>query len=181
MLEARTPLLFDTLDRFELRLCLLLNRSCHRKTLRSFFSLISRLGNGIFWYSLMLVLPIAAGWPGLLTAAHMMVVGILGLIIYKLLKSRLLRERPFFTHPDILLGTAPLDKFSFPSGHTLHAVAFSLVVVFHFPALSWLVFPFAALTAMSRIVLGLHYPTDVIVGGMIGATIALLSFNILSI
>jgi undecaprenyl-diphosphatase len=51
-----------------------------------------------------------------------------------------------------------------------------MVIVAYYPELSWLVLPFTALVAMSRVVLGLHYPSDVMAGASIGASIALLSF-----
>jgi undecaprenyl-diphosphatase len=62
----------------------------------------------------------------------------------------------------------PLDRFSFPSGHTLHAVSFSTVALFYYPQLGWLLVPFTLLVAASRIVLGLHYPSDVLVASVIG-------------
>jgi undecaprenyl-diphosphatase len=68
-----------------------------------------------------------------------------------------------------------LDRYSFPSGHTLHAVSFTTLAVSSFPELAWLLVPFAALIAASRVVLGLHYPTDVAAGALIGATLAVLS------
>ena len=67
---------------------------------------------------------------------------------------------------------APLDEFSFPSGHTLHAVAFSIVAIHHFAVLAWLLWPFAALVALSRVILGLHYPSDVVAAIGLGAVIA---------
>jgi len=75
-------------------------------------------------------------------------------------------------------GAAPLDAFSFPSGHTLHAVAFTLVALSYFPALAPVLVPFALLTAASRVVLGLHYPSDVLAGAALGAGIAGASFCI---
>jgi undecaprenyl-diphosphatase len=65
-----------------------------------------------------------------------------------------------------------LDQFSFPSGHTMHAVSFSIVALAYFPALFWLVVPFATLVALSRPILGLHYPSDVIAGAALGAALA---------
>jgi undecaprenyl-diphosphatase len=179
MMEANVNPLFQRLDQFELDVCLMLNRTCHQQTLRRFFAIISRLGNGVFWYTLMLLLPLVAGPSAAWISLHMGLVGLAGLMVYKLLKKRLVRERPFFTHPDILLGTAPLDKFSFPSGHTLHAVGFTLVACSHYPSLAVILVPFTILIAMSRIVLGLHYPSDVLAGAALGAGIATLSFALL--
>jgi undecaprenyl-diphosphatase len=70
---------------------------------------------------------------------------------------------------------APLDEFSFPSGHTLHAVAFSLVAMAHYPVLAWALVPFTASVAVSRVVLGLHYPSDVLAATAIGSALAALS------
>jgi undecaprenyl-diphosphatase len=79
-------------------------------------------------------------------------------------------------HQDIWLTGTPLDKFSFPSGHTLHAVVFGLVAINYFPQLSVIVVPFTAMVGLSRVVLGLHYPSDVLAGALIGTLIASLSF-----
>src|SRR5207253_1283157 len=79
------------------------------------------------------------------------------------------RERPFITHTAIDPAAAPLDRYSFPSGHTLHAVSFAWQASAHFPELAWVLLPLAALIAGSRVVLGLHYPTDVVAGAAIGA------------
>jgi undecaprenyl-diphosphatase len=66
-----------------------------------------------------------------------------------------------------------LDRFSFPSGHTLHAVSFTLIICTALPVLALILVPLALLIALSRVVLGLHYPSDVLAGGVLGAVIAL--------
>jgi len=81
--------------------------------------------------------------------------------------------------PGIRACTRTLDEFSFPSGHTLHSVAFSLILTVYYPMFALFVWPFTILIAVSRIVLGLHYPSDVIVGALIGAITAAVSFNLL--
>jgi undecaprenyl-diphosphatase len=78
----------------------------------------------------------------------------------------------------IAAGAPVLDTFSFPSGHTLHAVAFTLVACSYYPGLTAVLMPFTLLTAASRVVLGLHYPSDVLAGAAIGAAVALASFRI---
>jgi undecaprenyl-diphosphatase len=70
------------------------------------------------------------------------------------------------------MAMPPLDRYSFPSGHTLHAVSFTWQAVAHFPQLAWILIPLALLIALSRVVLGLHYPTDVIAGAAVGALLA---------
>ncbi|MEJ1964306.1 MAG: phosphatase PAP2 family protein [Gammaproteobacteria bacterium] len=102
----------------------------------------------------------------------MMITGVAGVLLYKVLKRVCVRERPFITHSSISLAMAPLDRYSFPSGHTLHAVAFTWQAVVQFPALAWVLVPLATLIAASRVVLGLHYPTDVLAGAAIGAGLA---------
>jgi len=155
--------------------CLRFNRASTNPWIRKSFRLISRLGDGIFWYGLMIVLLVRYQAVALLAVLHMIVVGLVCTVIYKWLKRKTHRPRPFDTHRAISCAAAPLDQFSFPSGHTLHAVAFSIVTLAYFPALVWLLVPFTALVALSRLVLGLHYPSDVLVGVLIGATISALS------
>jgi len=150
-----------------------LNASVGVAPVRVLFRLASRLGNGVFWYALMLALSITEGRPGLETSLRMLAAGMLGLAVYKLLKSTTTRPRPYQVLRDIRAGIAPLDAFSFPSGHTLHAVAFTVVAVSHFPALASVLVPFTLLVALSRVVLGLHYPSDVLAGAAIGAGVAL--------
>jgi undecaprenyl-diphosphatase len=108
----------------------------------------------------------------------MAVVGFTGVALYKYLKSRLVRERPYISLAGIVPGTKVLDRYSFPSGHTLHAVSFTILAVTSFPELGWLLVPFASLVAASRVVLGLHYPSDVVAGAIVGAALASFSMYI---
>jgi undecaprenyl-diphosphatase len=155
-------------DAAEFGLCRTLNALSRRPPVRRLFQVVSRLGNGAIWYALLLVLPLLRGRAGVRPALVMALIGIIGVLMYKLLKQTLVRERPFITHSGISLHGAPLDRYSFPSGHTLHAVAFTWQAVAHVPELGWVLVPFTTLVAASRVVLGLHYPTDVLVGAAIG-------------
>jgi undecaprenyl-diphosphatase len=165
-------------EEMDFSVCLLFNRLISWELIRRFFAFISRLGNGVFWYALIAVLPFVDGWRGVTVSLHMLLVGLVGLVIYKLMKRKFIRERPFVKNHQIRLGTAPLDRFSFPSGHTLHAAGFSLVAVAYYPPLAVLLAPFAVLIALSRMILGLHFPSDVIMGAVIGFAIAELSLLI---
>ena len=156
-------------DHAEYRLCRRLNRGVQHTGVRVFFKTASRLGDGVIWYALMLALPLLYGDEGLRVAAIMLATGAVGLALYKFLKRTFVRERPFIRHAGISLAGAPLDRYSFPSGHTLHAVAFTWLAIAAFPALGLVLLPLALAIAASRVVLGLHYPTDVLVGALLGA------------
>ncbi|MES1998107.1 MAG: phosphatase PAP2 family protein [Pseudomonadota bacterium] len=151
------------------------NRAGRFRSVLGGFRLVSRLGDGVFWYALMLTLLAAYGLAALPAVLNMVLAGLAATLIYKWLKKTTLRPRPCHQFGQIVCLTAPLDRFSFPSGHTLHAVAFSLVVIQYYPVLAWLVLPFSALVAVSRLVLGLHYPTDVLAGIALGGMVALVS------
>ena len=109
----------------------------------------------------------------------MVAVGLVNLLIYRIVKRWIARPRPARHCPGIRECTRPLDEYSFPSGHTLHAVACSVILSVYFPGCGWMVWSFTALVALSRVVLGLHYPSDVLVAVAIGAVTARVSFNLL--
>jgi undecaprenyl-diphosphatase len=166
----------NSMHRLDSNLCIAVNQTSQVRLIRDLFRLVSRLGDGLFWYSLMLLILLFEGREGLLPVLHMALAGLSGTLLYKWLKGKTLRPRPFEVHQDIFMTGKPLDKFSFPSGHTLHAVVFGLVAINYFPALSFIIMPFVSMVALSRVVLGLHYPSDVLAGALIGSLIAALSF-----
>ena len=163
--------LWHRFDHAEHAMCLRINRSSRHAPIRRFFAVISRLGDGVFWYLLILAFALS-GPQGAGVAAQLALTGIVGTAVYRQLKHRLVRERPFISHAGISLCAAPLDRYNFPSGHTLHAVCFTLVATAHVPGLAPILIPFTLLIAASRVVLGLHYPTDVLAGALIGAGLA---------
>lgn len=161
-------------------LCCQLNRWIDQKALHLFFGGISRLGDGVLWYSFMLFLPVFFGRYGLGLSLLMLTAAALGLYQYRYIKARSMRPRPFVAHRRIRQGARTLDEYSFPSGHTMHAVAFATILVQAMPWLGILLIPFALLTGLSRVVLGLHYPSDVFMGAVLGlfnATLLLALFG----
>ena len=83
----------------------------------------------------MLMLPVIYGWQAVTVSLHMALVGLLGVLIYRWLKTSTERVRPYCYSDTIFQNVAALDQFSFPSGHTLHAVSFSWVLLSYYPGM----------------------------------------------
>jgi len=174
----RAQLLIARFDLVEYGICRRLNQGTAARPLRLLLRVASRLGDGAVWYLLVVVLPLYYGGAAVRTSLSMAGTGLAGVVLYKWLKASLVRELPFIRHPSIDRAMAPLDRYSFPSGHTMHAVAFTWLAMGAYPELGWALIPLAVLIAISRVALGLHYPSDVVAGGAIGAILALVAQNI---
>jgi undecaprenyl-diphosphatase len=173
--ELATFAQFARLNDWEAGFCLRCNQFARVGSVRHFFSVVSRLGDGIAWYALLLVLPLVEGFAALGPAVHMALTAVVAVGIYKLIKGVLGRERPCAANVAVKALLPPLDRYSFPSGHTMHAVMFTVLLAHYFPLLLLIVVPFAVSVALSRVILGLHYPTDVLAGALLGGSIAWLS------
>lgn len=160
------------ITRLELPICRLAN-SVRSRPLLGLFTMVNWLGHGSFWAALGFGLVAVDGRTALPAFYHMVLATVACFTIHKILKKRLARPRPFVTDPGFHLIVDPLDEFSFPSGHTLHAVAFTMVLAVHYPLVAWCTLPFTVLVAMSRVVLGLHYPSDVLAGAAMGILVTL--------
>ncbi|MFN2361705.1 MAG: phosphatase PAP2 family protein [Marinobacter sp.] len=168
---------FDLVDQREFALCQSINRTLRFRPVHGYFQVVSRLGDGRLWYLVILTIPLLRPQDGLAIALLMVFTGLSCTITYKLLKRWLIRERPFISFPSINCGTPPLDRYSFPSGHTLHAVCFNTMLAMTIPELALLLMPFTLSVAASRVVLGLHYPSDVAAGAFIGGCLGLLAVH----
>jgi undecaprenyl-diphosphatase len=163
---------FARLDDWEAGVCLRCNRLARNPAVRGYFSLVSRLGDGLAWYATLIVLPLLEGSAALLPSTHMALTAALGVVLYKLIKGSLNRERPFASYRAVKELVPALDRYSFPSGHTLHATLFTIMLAHYYPALLVIAAPFSLSVALSRVMLGLHYPTDVLAGLVVGALLA---------
>jgi undecaprenyl-diphosphatase len=97
--------------------------------------------------------------------------------IYFVLKNSLKRDRPQAALKDFRSVIKPSDKFSFPSGHTSAAFMMATLIGYFFPSLMILLYCWAALVGFSRVVLGVHFPTDILVGVILGISTALFSLG----
>jgi undecaprenyl-diphosphatase len=154
------------------------HRAAQHRALIGLLRAVSWLGDGALWYLIIVALALAGGTNGRDVAAQMVLLGAANLTLYLWVKGRIGRPRPFVKCPDIRACGRALDQFSFPSGHVLHATAFSSILGFYFPAALWALVPTALLIALSRVALGLHYPSDVAAGAVMGGGTAWLLLSL---
>lgn len=176
MTAPRTLPVFDRLDLFEWQLCQRLAHHGSRRGILLLLRCASRLGDWPAWVLLVAAMPWLHGTAGWSLVWHHLLLSLLAIAVYRLVKTRLCRERPSITFGSIRCTEVPRDRYSFPSGHTLHAVMFSLLTAATTPALLPLVLPLAILIAASRVGLGLHYISDVIGGALLGCLFGLLGW-----
>ncbi|MEL7535994.1 MAG: phosphatase PAP2 family protein [Pseudomonadota bacterium] len=165
-------------DAIESQLCLKINRFGSVRPIRTFFAAISRLGDWPFWVIIGAVFFALYGSAAVYPGAHIIVTVAIGVALYKALKNVLVRERPYVFNGHIVAGTPALDRYSFPSGHTQHAFCITAMLATYAPELLIVTVPFTLLVAASRVILGLHYPTDVIAGAALGLALAKLSMGL---
>ncbi|MCI0763747.1 phosphatase PAP2 family protein [Bacillus sp. TL12] len=153
-----------------------INRYFDQKTLNIFFRTITHIGGAIFSISLTLCFLIFL--KGLLHNAAIAAALSLAIshIPVQILKRWYPRKRPYLTIQDAKYPLHPLQDHSFPSGHT--TAIFSIVVPFicYDTSLAAFLLPLAMIVGISRIYLGLHYPSDVLVGMCLGTCSGIISF-----
>jgi len=100
-------------------------------------------------------------------------------VLVQILKFLVNRPRPFLVLPRAVLASKPLKDYSFPSGHTAAAFSIATVSAMTYFSYSPLFLLLALIVGVSRVYLGLHYPSDVLVGSVLGAAGGFFSFLIL--
>jgi undecaprenyl-diphosphatase len=164
------------IGRIDTMLYLRVNRLRRRHGLDHLMVAASRpMDHGEGWVAVILLLAIVS--PGEGFGALVTVLPALWLTMLTInypVKQIFRRHRPFITHEDArVIGRRPSDS-SFPSGHSAAAFAGAILVVPFLPAFAIALFGYATLVAFSRVYLGVHYPSDVVIGSALGGYLAAL-------
>ena len=128
----------------------------------------TRLGDGWLWYSLAAILLLFGGPQRFAAVGAATLAATVGVGVFKLLKMLSHRQRPCQLEPHCWSKVLPPDKFSFPSGHTMTAFSIALVISYFYRGVELPVYFFACSIAISRIVLGMHFLSDVLAGAILG-------------
>jgi len=166
------------LAQFDAQMFLSINALHRHFRLERVVRAVSFTGDGHFYVLLALILPLLYPVAG----QHFLVTGLLcfalELPLYWVLKRSFKRRRPFKVVQALAPLLQPSDEFSFPSGHTTAAFMVACLISVFFPAASAVVYCWASLVGMSRVMLRVHFISDVMAGVLLGTSIALLALSI---
>ena len=97
-------------------------------------------------------------------------------ICFRLIKENVQRERPFNSLEGTILRTHIHYGYSFPSNHASNSFTAAVLVGLHYPVLRWYATVVAAVIAYSRVYVGVHFPSDVLAGALLGTLVAFAVF-----
>ena len=159
------------------RLMRRMNRWRAPRWFRAWMIAATRMGDGWVWYGLGIMLLVYGGPQRYSAVGAAGAAAIAGILVFKALKRLSRRPRPCQVEPHCWSKILPPDQFSFPSGHTMTAFSIALVVSFFYPSLEGALFFLALSIAVSRIVLGMHYLSDVLAGTVLGVVLGCASIT----
>lgn len=168
-------LIFSFYD-FECRLFKVVNRHFDKKMLNLFFRTITHTGGAPFTIVTVLILISLTSNQTRITAISSALALALSHIPVHFVKKLYPRKRPYLTLKKAKYPVNPLKDHSFPSGHTTAVFSVITPFILFLPVLSLVLIPIGLCIGLSRIYLGLHYPSDVIAGGILGSVAATVCF-----
>jgi len=160
--------LLSTVSRYDdiaFRWCMSRKRAAEIATVSRLFS---RLGDGYFYALLGLALLFLEDQSGSDFLRTGLIAFAIELPVYLLGKNLIRRQRPCDVSIDFTAFLVPSDKFSFPSGHTAAAFVMAALCSHYYPEAGMFAYTLATIIGSSRVLLGVHYPTDILAGIVLG-------------
>lgn len=154
-----------------------INRHFHNRLLNGFFQSITHAGGARFTIlSVLFMIAISSGQLRSIAVSSALALAISHLPVH-FIKKWYPRKRPYIILENSFFPANPLQDHSFPSGHTTAIFSVVLPFVLGMPVLTAILLPIALMVGISRVYLGLHYPTDVFVGALLGTLAGVLSYS----
>lgn len=141
--------------------------------------LVSKSGDGYVYLLLGIALWVFEPEHGVIFIYSALLAYALELPLYLVLKNLFKRQRPCDIFFNFSSHIKPADKFSLPSGHTAAAFLMASLLASFYPSFALFAYLWASLIGMSRVLLGVHYPSDIFAGASLGLVISFVSLSIL--
>jgi undecaprenyl-diphosphatase len=136
----------------------------------------TRGGDGWLWYAMGLAILVLGGRSRFEAVGAAGIASALSVLLFQCLKRLTGRRRPCEIEPHCWATLLPPDQFSFPSGHTMTAFAVAIPLLLFYPTLTIGLLFCAFSIATSRVLLGMHFLSDVVAGAAIGTALGYLGF-----
>lgn len=161
--------LFKYLDPIDQRVFDRLKSFQFGEGVRTFLKIYTRLGDGFIWVAAIAYLVYKMSWSGFIDGLPIPIVSVVfSIALYWAVKLSVRRPRPFQVMKDVRAEVPPLDKFSFPSGHTMNNLGVGLVIGVQHPELMVFTVGLPISWGFLRIYFGVHYFTDIMAGILLG-------------
>lgn len=167
---------FERLYRLDIQLLLWCGKSRRYPKLLHLTSAVSHSGDGYVQIILPLLLWLFEPAQGGSIGRHCLIAFALERSLYLVLKPTLKRRRPPEALPSFSSAIQASDKFSFPSGHSMASFCLASILCLHYGHYAEPFFVWAFAVASARVLLGVHFPSDVVAGAVLGVSIAILTF-----
>src|SRR5271168_2813404 len=156
------------IERRDHRLMRRLNRWRAPRWIRYWMIAATRAGDGWLWYGLGAMLLVYGGAQRFEAVGSATAAALTGVLVFKTIKKISQRPRPCQLEAHCWSKVLPPDQFSFPSGHAMSAFAIAVPLCIFYPELQAPLLALSISIAVSRVILGMHFVSDVVVGSLLG-------------
>lgn len=159
----------------DLNTLMLFNNSIKCRALDKIMPLVTHMGSAPGTISCCLIIIVFGSGEVRKMGIQALVALVFSNLMVQILKNSVCRLRPKDVLPNINTFNVALDYYSFPSGHTTAVFSIATTIALYMPILAAVVFPLALIVGITRLYLGVHYPSDVLAG----MTVAVLTSTVL--
>ena len=172
-------MMFKKIENFDLKVISFFNAHKCSPQVNRFLNFYVRLGDGYVWALIIAIVIYSHGfWNFLHVVPHILIAILISLLLYWAVKYSVRRKRPFDACKEISAEVPPLDKYSFPSGHTMNNLAIACTAFSIYPSICWIMLLLPVTWGLLRVYFGVHYLTDIIGGILLGILAFLISLPI---
>jgi undecaprenyl-diphosphatase len=164
-----TRMVWEYIEARDHRVMRQINRWRAPRWLRIWMIWSTRLGDGWIWYSIGIILLLFGGEMRFAAVIASATAEAATVVLFRIMKNASKRKRPCQLEAHCWADVLPPDQFSFPSGHAMSAFAIAVPLCIFYPQLQAVLVALSLSIAISRVILGMHFVSDVVVGSLLGA------------